>query len=186
MRIIAGEFKGRRLETPKDNSVRPTTDKAREALFSILANDIWGSRVLDLFGGTGGLGLEALSRGAAECVFADQSRDSIRMIRNNIAHCGAEERSRVLTGDFRKVLSSQRKPFDIIFLDPPYGSGMMDECFRLISENELLNEDGLIVAEHRKEETFPEEYHGFTKIKERRYGIVMLSIYGCTAGTEVL
>lgn len=180
MRIIAGDFKGRRLESPKDNSVRPTTDKAREALFSILANDIWGSRVLDLFGGTGGLGLEALSRGAAECVFADQSKESIRMIKNNIAHCGAGDRSRVMTGDFRRVLASQREPFDLIFLDPPYGSGMMDTCFSMIRENELLKEEGFIVAEHRKEEQFPEEFHGYRLVKQRRYGIVMLSIYGCT------
>ena len=181
MRIIAGDYKGRRLETPKDNAVRPTTDKAKEALFSILTNDIWGSRVLDLFAGTGNLGLEALSRGASECVFADQSRDSLRMVRNNIAHCGAEERSRVVSGDYRKVLMSQRRPFDIIFLDPPYNRGMLDGCFQLIAENGLLNEGGTIVAEHRREEELPDQLHGFTKVKERRYGVVMLSIYGCTA-----
>ncbi|MBQ8151590.1 MAG: 16S rRNA (guanine(966)-N(2))-methyltransferase RsmD [Firmicutes bacterium] len=186
MRVIAGEYKGRRLESPKDDSVRPTTDKAKEALFSILTNDIWGARVLDLFAGTGSLGIEALSRGASECVFADQSRESIRIIKNNIAHCGAGEKSVVVTGDFRRVLMSQRKPFDIILLDPPYGKGMMEDCFRLIGENQLLSDGGLIVAEHRREETLPDEFHGYKKVKERRYGIVMLSIYGCTAGAEVL
>lgn len=186
MRIIAGDFKGRRLETPKGYDVRPTTDKVKEALFSILTNDIWGARCLDLFAGTGNLGLEALSRGAAECVFADQSRDSLRMVRNNITHCGADDKSRVVQGDYRKVLMSQRRPFDIIFLDPPYGKDMLDGCFSLIAENQLLNEDGLIIAEHRKEEELPEEFHGFTKVKERRYGVVMVSIYGCTSEEEVL
>ena len=101
MRIIAGDYKGRRLETPRDYSVRPTTDKVKEAMFSILTNDIWGSRVLDLFAGTGSLGLEALSRGASECVFADQSRDSLRIIRNNIEHCGAGGKAKVVQGDYR-------------------------------------------------------------------------------------
>lgn len=186
MRIIAGEYKGRKLESPGDQSIRPTTDKAKEALFSILTNQIWGSRVLDLFAGTGSLGLEALSRGAEECVFADQSKESIRIIHSNIAHCGAEDRSRVIAGDYRKVLRTQRRPFDIILLDPPYGKGLLEDCFRLIGEQKLLNEDGSIIAEHRREEQLPDEFYGFTKVKERRYGIVMLSIYGCTAGAEVL
>lgn len=181
MRIIAGDYKGRRLETPKDNSVRPTSDKVKEALFSILTNEIWGSRFLDLFAGTGNVGLEALSRGAKMCVFADQSRDSLKMIKNNIEHCGATEHAKVVSGDYRKVLMSQREPFDIIFLDPPYDKGMLDGCFQLIAENGLLNEDGVLIAEHRREEDLPYEFHGFHKVKERRYGVVMLSIYGCTA-----
>ena len=91
MRIIAGDYKGRRLQSPQDYSIRPTTDKVKEALFSILMEKIWGSRVLDLFAGTGNLGIEALSRGAETCVFADSSRESLRLIRENIAHCKAEE-----------------------------------------------------------------------------------------------
>lgn len=95
MRIIAGDYKGRRLQSPQDYSIRPTTDKVKEALFSILTEKIWGSRVLDLFAGTGNLGIEALSRGAETCVFADSSRESLRLIRENIAHCKAEEGARV-------------------------------------------------------------------------------------------
>lgn len=177
MRIIAGEYKGRKLNTPPDYSVRPTTDKVKEALFSILTNKIWGSRVLDLFAGTGNLGIEALSRGAAECVFSDSSRESIRLIRENIAHCRAEDGARVAAGDFKKVLLNQTEPFDIIILDPPYDKGLLDDCFKIISEQELLAEDGVIVAEHRKEEVLPDEFHGFEKTKERRYGTVILSIY---------
>lgn len=177
MRIIAGDYKGRRLQSPPDYSIRPTTDKVKEALFSILTQKIWGSRVLDLFAGTGNLGIEALSRGAETCVFADSSRESLRLIRENIAHCKAEEGARVEAGDYRKVLGNQTEPFDIILLDPPYNKGLLDDCFRLIAENGLLAEDGVIVAEHRREEKMPDELYGFQKEKERRYGIVMLSIY---------
>lgn len=177
MRVIAGEYKGRRLETPPDHSVRPTTDKVKEALFSILMENIWGSRVLDLFSGTGNLGIEALSRGAGSCVFADSARDSIRLIKSNIAHCGAQEKAKVIPGDFKKTLMSLDEPFDIILLDPPYGKGFLAPAFELIRQQGLLAENGVIVAEHRKEEELPEELHGFHKVKERKYGIIKLSIY---------
>ena len=177
MRIIAGEYKGRKLASPADYSIRPTTDKVKEALFSILTEKIWDSRVLDLFSGTGNLGIEALSRGASECVFADSSRNSIRLIRENVEHCKAEAGADIVFGDYKKVLMTQTEPFDIIILDPPYGKDMLEDCFRLIAQQELLAEDGLIVAEHRKEEQLPDNFYGFAKEKERRYGIVMLSIY---------
>lgn len=177
MRIIAGEYKGRRLESPQDYSVRPTTDKVKEALFSILTERIWGSKVLDLFSGTGNLGIEALSRGAGLCVFGDNSRESIRMIKSNIAHCRAEKGARVVPGDFKKTLMNLEEKFDIILLDPPYGKGLLEQCFEIIGERNMLEEDGVIVAEHRKEENLPEEFCGFKKIKERKYGAIMLSIY---------
>jgi len=176
MRVIAGEYKGRKLQPPADNSVRPTTDKVKEALFSILTDRIWGSKVLDLFAGTGNLGIEALSRGAELCVFCDSSRESIKLIKQNIAHCKAEG-AIVKAGDFRKVLSNLNQKFDIIILDPPYEKGMLDPCFELIREYDLLAEDGVIVAEHRREEEMPDELYGFERIKERRYGIIKLSIY---------
>lgn len=177
MRVIAGTYKGRKLQSPENYDIRPTTDKAKEALFSILYNDIPGSRVLDLFAGSGGLGIEALSRGAAECVFVDHSRQAASLIRNNLAACRVEEPARVLTGDYRKVLDGLAGSFDIILMDPPYGQGLLDDAFRLIREHGLLAEDGVIVCEHRKEEILPEECYGFAKEKERRYGIVKLSIF---------
>lgn len=177
MRVIAGEYKGRKLESPENYDIRPTTDKAKEALFSILTEETPGSRVLDLFAGTGALGIEALSRGAAECVFADHSRQSVGIIRRNLAHCGAEDRARVIPGDYRKVLAGLGGTFDIILMDPPYNQGLLEEAFRLIREHGLLAEGGLIVCEHRKEEELPEEIAGFLREKERRYGIVKLSIY---------
>ncbi len=177
MRVIAGKYKGRRLETPADYAIRPTTDKVKEALFSILTEKIWASRVLDLFSGTGGLGLEALSRGAQACVFGDHSKESLRLIRANIAHCKAQEGAQVVPGDFRKTLGSLTGQFDIILLDPPYGRNFLLPAFELIRRQELLAADGVIVAEHRKEEALAEALCGFCKIKERKYGIIKLSIY---------
>ena len=185
MRVIAGKYKGRKLNSPEDNNVRPTTDKAKEALFSILTNDIYGARVLDLFAGTGGLGIEALSRGASYCVFADSSKRSLSLIKSNLEHCKVEEPTRVAAGDYRKVLKNLagriedglEEPFDIILLDPPYDAGFMDETFRLIAEGGVLADGGMIVAEHRKHEELPENLRGFTRTKERRYGVVKLSIY---------
>ena len=177
MRVIAGEYKGRRLKTPKDYSVRPTADKVKEALFSILTDKIWGSKVLDLFSGTGNLGIEALSRGAELCVFCDSSRESIGIINSNITYCRAEQRAKVVCGDYRKVMANLREKFDIILLDPPYDKGYLEDCFGNIDECGLLEEDGVIVAEHRREEKLPENLFGFEKIKERKYGIIMLSIY---------
>lgn len=177
MRVIAGEYKGRKLESPADNSIRPTTDKVKEALFSILSERIWGSKVLDLFSGTGNLGIEALSRGAELCVFADSSRESLRLIKGNIARCKAQDGARVMAGDFKKVLMNLDEKFDIILLDPPYEKDFLKPCFELIREYQLLAEDGVIVAEHRKEEKMPEKLEGFVKEKERKYGIIKLSIY---------
>lgn len=178
MRIIAGNYKGRRLTSPMDDRVRPTSDKVKEAIFSILMNEIYGSNVLDLFSGSGNLGLEALSRGAEHCWFADSSRDSLKLIRENISYCKANDKATVLAGDFRKVLARLTTPMDIILLDPPYNMGMLPECFELIEEYDLLAENGLIIAEHRREEILPEQFGKFTKVKERKYGTVVVSIYG--------
>jgi 16S rRNA (guanine966-N2)-methyltransferase len=185
MRVIAGKYKGRKLNAPSNYEIRPTGDKVKEAMFSILLNHICGSRVLDLFSGTGSLGIEALSRGADYCVFADSSRESISLIKENIAHCKIEEENRVLPGDYRKILEvltnkvaeGLEKPFDIIILDPPYNTEMLGESFAMIGTGGLLAKDGVIMAEHRKEEKLPDEFHGFTKEKYRRYGVVILSVY---------
>lgn len=178
MRIIAGDYKGRRLYSPPDDKIRPTTDKVKEAVFSILTGYIYEANVLDLFAGTGNLGLEALSRGARHCWFGDSSRDSIRLLKENISYCRAEEKATVLQGDFRRVLQRLGEPMDVILLDPPYDGNLLPECFELIGEQGLLAEGGLIVAEHRREEKLAEEMGGFELIKERKYGTVVVSIYG--------
>lgn len=177
MRVITGKYKGRKLNSPENYAIRPTSDKAKEALFSILTAEIYGASVLDLFAGTGSLGIEALSRGAEYCVFADASRASLNLIKSNLEHCKVEEETRVLAGDYRKVLANLNEPFDIILLDPPYGKGLIPDAIRLISEGDLLKEGGVIIAEHRKEEDLPETIGKYQKEKDRRYGIVKLSIY---------
>lgn len=179
MRIIAGVYKGRKLTPPSDLSVRPTPDRVKEALFSMLGSDIDDAIVLDLFAGSGNLGLEALSRGASSCYFGDSSRDSIRLIQQNVAHCKAEAHSHIILGDYRNVLAQLREKVDIVFLDPPYREQLWQDVLAILSEKDLMNPDGLVVLEHPKEMEFPQELYNFRKIKERRYGTVVLSIYMC-------
>ena len=170
MRVIAGEYKGRRLQTPSDYAIRPTSDKVKEALFSILADRIYGRKVLDLFAGTGNLGIEALSRGASLCVFGDSSRESIRLIKANIAHCKAEKGAVVVPGDYRRTLASTSETFDVILLDPPYDKGLLKPCFELIRERGLLNEGGVIVAEHRKKRSWKMRYADFPSLRNAGTG----------------
>ena len=177
MRIIAGTIKGRKLFSPKGHDVRPTTDKVKEALFSVIQAYIPDANVCDLFAGTGNLGLEALSRGAKHCWFGDHAGDSIKLIEDNIAHCGMESCSTVIHGGYSIVLSSIREKIDIFFLDPPYRGNMINRVVNLIREKSLLAEGGIIVVEHHRGDVFPEELSGFRKVKEKKYGRVVLSIY---------
>lgn len=177
MRIITGEYKGRKLETPDGYHIRPTSDKVKEAVFSILTGNIYGSVCVDPFAGTGNLGLEALSRGAQRCYFGDNSRDSINLIKTNVKKCGAEKRSVILAGDFTRTLASVKEEADIIFLDPPYQKGLYEKCLEMIDSLDLLSEDGIIIAEHDLRDKLPESTENLIKVKERRYGKIMISIY---------
>lgn len=177
MRIIAGEFKGRKLESPKDDSVRPTADKVKEAMFSILQNYIYDGVFCDLFAGSGGLGLEAVSRGAKKVYFCDIAASSIEVLNKNIETCRAEEKSVVFRGDFKTFLNSIDDKIDVFLLDPPYRIGYIEEAMKVIKDMDLLAEEGIIVAEHPKEENFQDEIYGFKKIKEKKYGRLVLSIF---------
>ena len=179
MRIITGDFKGRRLEMPEGKDIRPTTEKVKEAIFSIIAGNVPGAVCVDLFAGTGNLGLEALSRGAEKCYFADNSRESLNLIKRNIAMCKAEEWSVVIPGDFERVLArlgERGEKIDIFFLDPPYREGLYEKCFELIREYDLLAEEGIIIAEHGEREPLTEEIEGYIVLKERNYGSVAITI----------
>ena len=177
MRIITGEFKGRKLETPANNEIRPTSDKVKEALFSILMNDIPGAVCCDLFAGTGNLGLEAISRGAELCYFCDNSREAAGIIRRNIIHCGAEDRSVVFTGDFRRTLAKIRGKVDIFFVDPPYKAGVYEDVLSAIDSLDLLSVNGIIIAERESRTLLPERAGSLVKVKERRYGKTCLDLY---------
>ena len=180
MRIIAGDFKGRKIEMPVGYDIRPTTEKVKEAMFSIIGSDVIDAVAVDLFSGTGNLGLEALSRGAEKCYFCDNSRDSIALIKRNIANCRAEDWSEMIPGDYEKCLmrlSERGEKVDVFIIDPPYKKGLYPRCFELIRELELLAEGGIIMAEHKREDVFPEEFEGFAKLKDRHYGTITLSVY---------
>ncbi len=177
MRIIAGFFKGRKLETPRDNRTRPTSDKIKEALFSILMNDIEGAVVCDLFAGTGNLGLESISRGAKKCYFIENSKESIKLIKKNIKKFEIENQSFVLLGDYMLGLGRIKEKIDIFFIDPPYGHKLEVQALERIREESLLAKDGKIVVEHEKTDQLPNEIEGFIKVKEKKYGRVVLSIY---------
>lgn len=177
MRIVAGEFKGRKLNAPADNAVRPTTDMVKEAMFSIIMGHIEDAYVCDLFAGTGNLGLEALSRGADKCIFGDHARSSIKIITDNVALCRAEDRSEIVQGDFLKVLDRLERPADIFLLDPPYKGDLLEKSISAISSAGLLAEGGVIIAEHDRGKRIPDMIGKYEKIKEKRYGRVVLSIF---------
>lgn len=177
MRIIAGDYKGRRLIMPPDNNVRPTTEKVKEAIFSMIQFDLDDALCIDVFAGIGNLGLEALSRGARFCYFCDSSRQSLELVRQNVEMCRAEEYSALIQGDYSKTIASIPEQADIIFLDPPYKKGLMLDCFEKIRDNERLADEGIIVAEHGEREILADEISGYRKIKEKKYGSIVVSIY---------
>ncbi|QIB69369.1 16S rRNA (guanine(966)-N(2))-methyltransferase RsmD [Aminipila butyrica] len=178
MRIIAGDLKGRRLATPRDNKVRPTSDKVKEAIFNMISGCYEDEVVADIFAGTGNLGLEAISRGASHCYFGDKSKDSLALVRENVNTCRVEDQATIIWGDCHMVLKRIPQKVQVIFLDPPYQDGLMISCIEKIQELGLLAEDGCIVAEHSLEEKLPEAIGAFEKLKEKRYGKIAVSIYG--------
>ncbi len=177
MRIITGEYRGRRLESPAGYDVRPTSDKVKEAVFNIIMNEVWDATCVDLFAGTGNLGLEALSRGAKKCYFGDNSRESINLIKNNVKMCRAEDKSVIIAGDYSKILGRINEKVDIFFLDPPYKDGLYENCLEIIDSLDLLSEEGIIVAEHGVRDYVPETVGSLEIIKERKYGKIMVTIY---------
>ena len=177
MRIVAGLAKGRKIESPKGMDVRPTTDRVREALFSSIAFRIRGARVLDLFAGTGALGLEALSRGAASAVFVERDHRFAALVNRNIAACGFDTRTRLFTTDALKAivsLGAENLQFDLIFMDPPYNGPMLEKGLDAVQDNALLAPNGLIAAEHPANRP-PSVPIGLAVATAKRYGKTVLS-----------
>ena len=174
MRVITGTARGRKLKTPDNLDIRPTTDNVKESLFNILQFDIEGRQVLDLFAGTGQLGIECLSRGAAGVTFVDKDREAARIVRENLRSCGLT--APVLQEDALRFLDSGRK-FDLIFIDPPYDSGLYEVVLERINSVDILSDGGIIVCEARRERVLPEMKAPYHKIKEYRYGRVKLCVY---------
>ncbi len=177
MRVITGKARGVVLKTPKGLSTRPTADRVKEALFSIIQFDIPGSRVLDLFGGTGQLGIEALSRGARHAVFVDAAENACRLIRENLRRTGTLGDATVLRADYMDYLKHCRDKFDIILLDPPYAEVFLENALKLITEIDILQSGGIIITERPVEKPLPWEFDGFTRSRDYKYGRILLTIY---------
>lgn len=176
MRVISGSARGRRLKELQGMETRPTTDKVKESLFNIIQFDIPGRRVLDLFSGTGQLGIEALSRGAASCTFIDQRRDAVKLIRENLAECRLSEQGRVIQGDSLAFLSACREKFDVLFLDPPYHTDLIDRALELATKIDILSENSIIVCETMAQRELPQLPAPYEWGKEYRYGQIKLTI----------
>src|SRR5574344_1343880 len=147
MRVITGSARGRRLNELKGTQTRPTTDKVKESIFNCIQFDVEDARVLDLFAGTGQLGIEALSRGAQSAVFVDRRTDAVKLIRENLALCRLSDRAQGVCGDSMGYLSSLRTKFDIVFLDPPYAEDLLERALPHIARFDILSPHGIIVAE---------------------------------------
>ena len=178
MRVITGTARGRRLKELAGQETRPTTDRVKEGLFSAIQFDIEGRRVLDLFGGTGQLGIECLSRGAASAVFVDQRREAAALIRENLALTGLQDRGQVVQADALGFLDGRPEPFDLILLDPPYGTGLLEAGLEKIVRLDILRPHGIITAEHPADRPPPPLPEGTCRLRRTyRYGKIGLSVY---------
>lgn len=181
MRVIAGDARGRQLLTPKNQRVRPTADRVKEALFSILLSrlgELDGMRVLDIFAGTGNLGIEALSRGADHAVFIDSHRESAEIIRRNLEITRYTGKAKVVVQEAAaalKWLSRGEAPFHLVFLDPPYGEGHTERLLELLSTSPLIDEGSTVVAEFSAKEEIPRSFGRLKESERRIYGDTALS-----------
>ena len=181
MRVIAGEARGRQLVAPKSLRVRPTADRVKEALFSMLLSrlgEFTDMRVLDIFAGTGNLGIEALSRGASYAVFIDSHRESADIIRKNLETTGFSERGKVMVQDAAAALKSLARsepPFHLVFLDPPYHEGHTESLLEILSNSPLIDQGTTIVAEFSSKEQIPYQFGRLQETERRVYGDTALS-----------
>ncbi len=181
-RVISGTAKGHNLKSVKGMGTRPTSDRVKESMFNILAGTVAGKRVLDLFAGTGGLGIEALSRGAKTAVFVDKCHSCCETIRENLVHTKLARLAEVMAEDVQAALeklSRRGHQFDLVFLDPPYGKGLVLKTLASLEKNGLLSESSLLVAEHGRNEDISEA-GSFQLIRRETYGNTALSFYRCS------
>ncbi len=175
MRVITGSARGCRLTTLAGESTRPTTDKVKEGLFSAIQFDIEGRRVLDLFAGSGQLGIEALSRGAASCVFVDRNPQAVSVIKQNLQKTGLYTQAQVVATDALSFLERPKDVFDLVFLDPPYASELLLPTLQKVTQ--WVNDGGIIVCEGDENIILPETVGRFVLNRVKRYGRIFISIY---------
>ena len=176
MRVITGSAKGKRLKELPGLDTRPTTDRVKEGLFNIIQFDIEGRRALDLFAGTGQLGIECLSRGAAHCDFVDAAPAAMKVIRDNVSACRMEDRAAFYQKDFAAFLRTVRGRYDLIFLDPPYASGNLERALEIITGIDIVSGNGIMICETPADHVLP-DLPGFEKSGDYRYGKIKLTLY---------
>ena len=177
MRVITGTARGRKLKELPGLDTRPTTDKVKESIFNIVQFDVEGRRVLDLFGGTGQMGIEALSRGATDAVFVDLSPAAAGIIRQNLTATGFTGAARVVQSDWRAFLSGCREKFDLIFLDPPYRTPILENALETIAAIDILNQHGIIISESPLDKELPVLAAPYERGREYRYGKIKITLY---------
>lgn len=177
MRVIAGTARSIPLLTREGLDTRPTADRVKEAEFNIIQFEIEGRAVLDLFGGSGQLGIECLSRGAKEAVIVDESSEAIRIIRENLRRTKLTEKAQVVQSDYRTYLANCTKQFQLIFLDPPYKENFLENALNRISEIDILSSGGIILCEHPSDKAISAEYPGLNRGKTYRYGKTALTVF---------
>jgi 16S rRNA (guanine966-N2)-methyltransferase len=178
LRIIGGQLRGKKLSPVRTAAVRPTSDRLREAVFNILSGSIEGTVVLDLFAGTGALGIEALSRGARKAVFVDHSRDAVALISRNLRLCRLENRSTVIRWDITRnlnCLNGDDQTYDLVFLDPPYDCGLIVPTLQILCRDRLLGSDAHLVVEHAASEGFSSAPESLVIADTRKYGKTLVS-----------
>jgi 16S rRNA (guanine(966)-N(2))-methyltransferase RsmD len=180
MRIIAGDLKGRRLEAPDWDGLRPTSDKLRETLFNVLAARVAGARVLDGYAGTGAVGIEALSRGAASVTFVERDPRAVRLIESNLERCGVADRYAIIRAGFADAPARLRgERFDLVFVDPPYGHAVLDEA--LHAAEAAVEPDGLVIVEHAARDAPADTYGSLTRTRTLKSGDSALSFFSRTS-----
>ena len=177
MRVISGKAKGVVLKTPDGMLTRPTSDRVKEAMFSIIQFDIPGAKVLDLFGGTGQLGIEALSRGARSAVFVDASDNACCLIRENLKRTKFDGQAEVIRSDYLNFLKRSTNKFNIILLDPPYAEVFLENSLKMITEIDILQSGGIIVTERPLGKDFNADFSGLSRSKDYKYGKTVLTLF---------
>ena len=180
MRIISGKFRGRKIKAVPGFSTRPTSDRLRETIFNIIARQVAGSVVLDLFSGTGAFGIEAISRGAKQVCLIDNSRAAIAIINQNLAICNISLQAKILKWDINKNLNCLRNldtAFDLVFMDPPYAKGLVRPALINLCKSRSLLDKALIIIEHNGQETFKEPVSNFLLTDQKRYGKTLVSFF---------
>lgn len=186
VRIIGGTFKGRRLRTFRGPKVRLTKDIVKEALFDILGKRIVGASFLDLYAGSGSIGIEALSRGAGRVAFCEKDPAGVDVIKHNLAKLNYRDKCDIYRGDALNLLGKINGKFDIIFLDPPYNGDLLRKSLQILSTSGIIKEDGLVIAEHHKSTDLTKAIGSLSLTRQAKYGDTVLSFYRYPLNEEVL